>query len=150
MVWDLRAGARGATLAGHEGVVYSAALSADGQVGVSASADRTCIVWDVEAGTSLRRLRGHDGIVRGCAVSARAGVAAAPRRSPSGIGGSSGRAIVTQISPRSACHWALSSAPHQLCHQLLQPLQPFRHVEDPAVHGSAGCGVSGDTTVQGS
>ena len=47
------------TLVGHTGYVGGVAMSGDGRLAVSASADRTLKVWDVETGRELRTLAGH-------------------------------------------------------------------------------------------
>ncbi len=58
------------TLTGHTDRVYGCAVSADGQVVVSASSDFTLKVWDVSSGQERATLEGHTGAVNGCAVSA--------------------------------------------------------------------------------
>ena len=45
------------------------ALSGDGRLAVSASADNTLKIWEVESRRELRTLRGHTGWVRGVALS---------------------------------------------------------------------------------
>ena len=57
------------TLEGHKGAVLCVALSGDGRLAVSASADKTLKVWDVETGRVLRTLEGHGGWVNGVALS---------------------------------------------------------------------------------
>ena len=58
------------TLQGHSGGVYGVALSVDGQLAVSASADKTLIVWDMTTGRKMRTLEGHTGAVLRVALSA--------------------------------------------------------------------------------
>jgi WD40 repeat protein len=50
--------------------VYSVAVSANGQVGVSASKDGTMQVWDLESGQERRTFQGHLRAVTGVAMSA--------------------------------------------------------------------------------
>ncbi len=57
------------TLGGHTGSVNSVALSADGQLAVSASSDKTLKVWDVGTGLELRTLEGHKNAVKSVALS---------------------------------------------------------------------------------
>ena len=57
------------TLAGHSDAVSGVALSGDGRLAVSASADKTLKVWEVESGRELRTLAGHSDSVHGVAVS---------------------------------------------------------------------------------
>lgn len=52
------------TLRGHEGIVYSAAWSADGRRLATAGEDGTVRVWDAATGALLLTLRGHEGMVR--------------------------------------------------------------------------------------
>ena len=58
------------TLRGHAHEVYSCAVSADGAIIVSGSADQTLKVWDGWSGAERFTLRGHADFVYGCAVSA--------------------------------------------------------------------------------
>ena len=55
-------------LAGHEGPVLDAAISADGRRAISASADGTLVVWDLATGEAVQRLAGHSGAVQSVAV----------------------------------------------------------------------------------
>jgi WD40 repeat protein len=55
-LWDLGTGACEQTLAGHDGVVTSVALSADGHRALSGSDDRMVKLWDLETGELLRTL----------------------------------------------------------------------------------------------
>ena len=45
--WQVR------TLAGHSGMVFSVAISADGKRVASGSMDKTVKIWDVETGTEV-------------------------------------------------------------------------------------------------
>ena len=56
-------------LVGHAEGVHSVALSGDGRIAVSASADRTLTVWDLASGRELRTLEGHTDGVMGVALS---------------------------------------------------------------------------------
>nr|MBC8449063.1 hypothetical protein [Chloroflexota bacterium] len=49
-VWDLATGQEERTLAGHESLVRSVAVTADGRRAISASDDRTLKVWDISTG----------------------------------------------------------------------------------------------------
>ena len=55
---------------GHTAEVRDIALTADGKLAVSASADGTLKGWDLTTGTELWTLRGHAGPVNACAVTA--------------------------------------------------------------------------------
>jgi WD40 repeat protein len=66
---DLRAGRVLHVMGGHEGEVYSVALSADGKLGVSASADKTVRLWDLAKGACVRVLEGHTEHVNAVALS---------------------------------------------------------------------------------
>ena len=46
-------------LKGHDGKVYSATYSADGQRIMTGSKDQTAKVWDVQTGTKLMTLKDH-------------------------------------------------------------------------------------------
>ncbi len=54
---------------GHWAAVLGCAMSADGRIAASASADQTIIVWDLDSGQALAVLQGHTAAVNGCAVS---------------------------------------------------------------------------------
>jgi WD40 repeat protein len=69
-VWELSSGRELRTLRGHTGSVYAMALTADGQLAVSASDDKTLRVWELSSGRELRTLRGHSGYVTAVAVTA--------------------------------------------------------------------------------
>lgn len=58
------------TLTGHNDGVNSVAISADGQLVISASEDQTLKVWDVATGRELRTLNGHTRAVKAVAISA--------------------------------------------------------------------------------
>gem|GEM_PF-3239048 len=47
------------TLRGHEGAVYAAVVSPDGQVIASGSEDKTIRIWDMASGKELAVLKGH-------------------------------------------------------------------------------------------
>lgn len=57
------------TLAGHSGYVLGVALTRDGVVAVTGSADDTLRVWNIAERKSLRVLRGHDADVNAVALS---------------------------------------------------------------------------------
>jgi len=56
------------TLEGHSSWVSDVAVTADGELAVSASDDNTLKVWDLETGRTLRTLEGHSARVLGVAV----------------------------------------------------------------------------------
>ncbi len=56
------------SLEGHEDEVNGVALSADGHIAVSASADKTLKVWDLASGRELLTLTGHTSVVNAVAV----------------------------------------------------------------------------------
>jgi WD40 repeat protein len=56
-------------LAGHQGLVTSAAVSPDGRRIVSGSDDRAVTVWDLRSGARLHRLFGHQDLLASVAVS---------------------------------------------------------------------------------
>ncbi|MBC8726785.1 hypothetical protein F6X37_36610, partial [Paraburkholderia sp. 31.1] len=62
-VWDAATGEVIAKLTGHQGPVFSAAFSPDGQRVVTASADGTARVWDAATGEVIAKLTGHQGPV---------------------------------------------------------------------------------------
>ena len=66
--------------------VSSVAVSADGRLALSASADRTVKVWDLTSGQELRTLAGHAGEVSSVAVSADGRLALSASRRPHGQG----------------------------------------------------------------
>lgn len=55
---------------GHTGMVTGCALSADGQLALSASVDRTLRLWDTTTGKTVKVLEGHSGAEGRCALSA--------------------------------------------------------------------------------
>ena len=54
---------------GHWSGVLGCAISADGRLAASASADQTLILWDLASGSALRQLAGHQQTVTACAFS---------------------------------------------------------------------------------
>lgn len=52
-VWNLRSGGEIRTLEGHKGAIRSLAVSADGRLVVSGSADKTCRVWELASGKAV-------------------------------------------------------------------------------------------------
>jgi WD40 repeat protein len=62
-VCDLTTGAQRVIRTGHTGTVYAVALSADGHVVVSGSADRTIKVWDVATGAAKRTIRENNSVL---------------------------------------------------------------------------------------
>lgn len=57
------------TLEGHSRSVNGVAISPDGRLAVSASADKTLKVWDLTTGRALRTLEGHASSVNAVAIS---------------------------------------------------------------------------------
>ncbi len=55
-------------LKGHEGLVYSVAISPDGCWALSGSNDNTLRLWDLETGAMVRKLEGHTGKVFSVAI----------------------------------------------------------------------------------
>jgi WD40 repeat protein len=68
VVWDLETGAQLRTLRGHTDDVTTIALTPDGDLLVTGSADTTIKVWDLNAGKELLTLRGHTRQVTGLAI----------------------------------------------------------------------------------
>lgn len=66
-MWDATTGAERLTLRGHFASVYSCAVSADGRLIVSASADQTLKVWDASSGVCLLTFP-LNGALSGCAI----------------------------------------------------------------------------------
>mmetsp|Transcript_22686 Transcript_22686/g.55217 ORF Transcript_22686/g.55217 Transcript_22686/m.55217 type:complete len:381 (+) Transcript_22686:116-1258(+) len=62
-------------LQGHTDEVLGCALSANGKLALSASADKTCILWNTHDATPIRKLEGHKEVVWDCALSADATIA---------------------------------------------------------------------------
>lgn len=54
---------------GHWSGILGCAISADGRLAASASADQTLILWDLASGTAMRQLKGHRQTVNACAFS---------------------------------------------------------------------------------
>jgi WD40 repeat protein len=62
LIWDLREGRLAASLKGHDGNVYSVALSPDGKTVVSGgSRDKTIRIWDVTSSTSRAVIENQTG-----------------------------------------------------------------------------------------
>src|SRR5213075_914579 len=61
-IWDANTGLPVSGVLTHEGYVWSAQFSPDGQRVVTASYDKTARVWDANTGKSLRSLK-HEGVV---------------------------------------------------------------------------------------
>jgi WD40 repeat protein len=66
-VWDLESGVELVTLNGHEQVIWSVAVTSDGQRVVSGSDDGTLKVWDLESGRELATFI-DDGPLHACVV----------------------------------------------------------------------------------
>lgn len=67
-IWDLSTGQVVGELEGHTGVVNDVAVTADGQLAISASSDKTLKVWDMETKQCIRTLEGHTESVESVAV----------------------------------------------------------------------------------
>jgi WD40 repeat protein len=104
------------TLAGHSGGVKGVALSADGRLAISASADHTLKVWDVESGRELRTLAGHTDQVRGVAltVDGRLAVSASSDKTLKVWDVESGRELRTLVGHSEEVHDAALSADGRL------------------------------------
>jgi len=59
-----------AILRGHEHMVWSVSISADGKRIASGSWDNTVRVWEADTGREIAVLRGHEGLVRSVSISA--------------------------------------------------------------------------------
>lgn len=59
-IWDTATARRSQLLLGHEQEVYKVALSADGKLAVTGSADQTAILWNVATGKAVQRFVAHD------------------------------------------------------------------------------------------
>ncbi|GAB4119266.1 MAG: hypothetical protein OHK0050_26970 [Roseiflexaceae bacterium] len=68
-VLDLQQNLIVGSLIGHTDLVYQSAISADGQVVVTSSRDRTIRIWDLAARREIRALRGHTDRVTTVALS---------------------------------------------------------------------------------
>src|SRR3977135_1864971 len=69
-LWEASTGRLLATLEGHTSGVWGVALSANGRLLASGSADRTVRLWEASTGRLLATLQGHTGPVHGVALSA--------------------------------------------------------------------------------
>jgi WD40 repeat protein len=67
VIWKLEDGTREKTFAGHNDALFSARLSAGGEMLVSAGYDKVLLVWDVASGQIARELRGHNEAVQSLA-----------------------------------------------------------------------------------
>jgi WD40 repeat protein/serine/threonine protein kinase len=70
LLWDLQTCVQALGFEGHTDVVQDLALTSDGRVAYTASADRSVKAWDVETGELLGSLEGHTDWVNTVAVSA--------------------------------------------------------------------------------
>ncbi len=68
-LWDLQSGAPLRTLTGHIDVIPALAISPDGKLLVSGSADKTIRLWDLHTGQRLGSLTLHSNTVRAIALS---------------------------------------------------------------------------------
>ena len=66
-VWDLETGQEVRRLEGHQGLVWSVAVSPDGRRVLSGGNDGAAILWDAKTGAEIRRFREHNTRV-GCAA----------------------------------------------------------------------------------
>ena len=129
---------------GHWSAVQGCALSADGRIAASASADQTLILWDTTTGRALRVLTGHTETVNACAFSAYA--AYRPCSDDSG----QGQAIDEQALPDEQEAWIVSASADGTLRlwrsdgdELLQTLSGHTDwVNDCAVSAAAGLIVS--------
>ncbi|MUH01380.1 protein kinase [Scytonema sp. UIC 10036] len=69
-IWDLKNKKEIRTLKGHKELVYSVALSADGQTLASGGKDNTIRIWNLNTGQEIRTLVGHSSYVNSVAMSA--------------------------------------------------------------------------------
>lgn len=70
LVWDTNTGQTLSLLKGHTDSVWGVAMSLDGRLVASASADATVRLWAASSGYLLKTLSGHIGPVRAVALSA--------------------------------------------------------------------------------
>ncbi len=68
-IWDTATARRVQHLLGHEQEVYRVALSANGKLAVTGSADQTAILWDVGTGKKLKSFVAHDDSVNSVGIS---------------------------------------------------------------------------------
>eukprot|EP00854_Cymbomonas_tetramitiformis_P002842 gene2842-3640_t len=69
-LWDVHTGTLRAVLQGHDGMVHSVMISADGRMVASASGDATVRLWDAATGEPTAVMNGHDDVVCSVAISA--------------------------------------------------------------------------------
>jgi eukaryotic-like serine/threonine-protein kinase len=60
-LWDLDTGAELRNFSGHQGGIWSVAISPDGRRAVSGSIDGTVRCWDLDTGAELHRIEAHKG-----------------------------------------------------------------------------------------
>jgi outer membrane protein assembly factor BamB len=68
-LWDVATGAPVRTLRGHVGCIWGVAISPDGRLAASASADGTARLWDLASAEEVCRFSGHAGAVCSIAFS---------------------------------------------------------------------------------
>jgi WD40 repeat protein len=68
-VWDVESETERKALAGHTGAVYSVDVSPDGQLLISAGADKNALVWDTSTWQRIAELRGSNDEVQSAAFS---------------------------------------------------------------------------------
>jgi len=90
IVWDVETGKAARTLRGHPGLVWTLALSPDGETCITGGLDKTLIVWRVKDGKLLKRVQ-WKADVRGLAISADGKLFAAGRHD--------GKVVVGNLSP---------------------------------------------------
>ncbi|WP_062992063.1 protein kinase domain-containing protein [Nocardia anaemiae] len=104
-VWDLTAARRVATLSGHTQGVTAIAVSADGQLLLSASRDATIRVWDPRSGRCRLTMTGHTGGVNAVAIGGDGSLAAS---------GSTDGAVRVWDLRTGDCVCVLDSGPHSV------------------------------------
>ncbi len=67
-LWDVQTGQPQRTLPGHLDIVYSLAISPDGRLLLSGSADKTIRMWELHSGRRLHSIVGHTDTVLSMAV----------------------------------------------------------------------------------
>jgi len=68
-LWNLDGSARGGPLHGHEGVVFSVAVSPSGELLASGGSDGTVWLWNLAVSERVEPRRGHEGVVWSVAFS---------------------------------------------------------------------------------